>query len=200
MDYSHLRLIIVATLFYLALISYVLYRGYDLFKNRWITRHFQPHSSPKKSLEVTGLDKDVLERLVHDFKDKYEKHGLPAYETRISGHTDGGFTIEFPGDIHPKLFALMVNYLTYPFDIDLNSTHIQVLGHATIDSEFAGTPTELRGQSAVVYVPVEDTLHNIVLAKTNDGTFMSTSLPTFRWRLLRTYDKSYEPPSMGRGA
>jgi len=58
------------------------------------------------------------------------------------------YQLKFPIGIHPQIFIYLINYLAYPFDLNLTNRSIFVVGQATLNTGFEGVDPSLIGQKS----------------------------------------------------
>ena len=92
------------------------------------------------------------------------------------------YRLNFPEDIHPSLFASLINYLLYPIEIEIPGRSITVAGKTTLNSAFEGIFESLIGEKAVLYVPEADQDHDVVYLQTESGANFANVFSESIWR------------------
>jgi hypothetical protein len=143
---------------------------------------FTPNSINDKVIFVKGWDEVEIRQIINDFIEQDKDVLYPAYT--IEPHQQGEhlYRLTFPQDIHPWLFAFLINYLVYPFDLDLETRVILVVGKATLNSEFEGIDSSLLGQKAILYVPEDDEDYDVVYMQAESGINFARSFNEMKWR------------------
>jgi hypothetical protein len=129
---------------------------------------------------VSGWNEDELRQILDDFSAE-NVAGFPPYTIELHKHLEGYFRLTFPEDIHPSLFASLVNYLVYPIELDAGDRQLVVVGNTTLNSTFERIPKEFFGQKAVLYVPENDDDHDVVWLQTENGVNFANSLDGNNW-------------------
>lgn len=143
---------------------------------------FAPDAQNDKLIFVQGWDEAELRKIISDFVKNYENDGYPPYSIEPHKQNDKLFRLQFPKDIHPLLFTFLVNFIAYPFDLDLTNRHIVVAGTTTLTKGYEGLDESLIGRKAVLYLPENDDDHTIVYIHFSDGTTYANSFHDLVWR------------------
>ena len=120
--------------------------------------------------------------VISDFIKTYENDGYPSYSIEPRKQQETLFRLQFPKDIHPQLFTFLVNYIAYPFDLDVESRSIVVAGKTTLTRGFEGLDESLIGQKAVLYLPQDDRDYTVVYLRTLSGITFANSFSDLVWR------------------
>jgi hypothetical protein len=174
-----LLLIVVVALVAAACLSF---RGRGASSESATTSSFTSDPKNDKAILVKGWDESELWKIIHDFNETYKNNGYPAYTIEPHKQSANLYRLTFPQDIHPRLFTFLVNYLAYPFDLDLNGRSITVGGRTTLSSDFEGIDSSLVGQKAILYIPENDEDHDVVYMQTESGVNLANSFTELKWR------------------
>ena len=120
---------------------------------------FVPDLNNDKVIFVRGWNENDLRKIFADFVKTYENDDYPAYSIEPHKQQEKLFRLQFPKDIHPLLFTFLINYIAYPFDLDITNRSILVAGTITLTRGFEGVDQSLIGQKALLYLPVNDQDH-----------------------------------------
>jgi hypothetical protein len=145
---------------------------------------FTPDPKNDKVVFVQGWDETEMRKIIADFVKNYEDDGYPPYSIEPHKQNDKLFRLQFPKDIHPLLFTFLVNFIAYPFDLDLTSRHIVVAGTTTLTTGYDGLDGSLVGRKALLYLPENDDDHTIVYMHFSDGTTYANSFHDLVWRRI----------------
>ena len=143
---------------------------------------FTPDPQNDKVIFVQGWDETELRKIISDFVKNYEDDGYPAYSIEPLKQNDKLFQLKFPKDIHPLLFTFLVNFVAYPFDLDLTNRHIVVAGTTTLTKGYDGLDESFIGRKALLYLPENDQDRTIVYMHFSDGTTYANSFHDLVWR------------------
>lgn len=141
---------------------------------------FDPDLQNDKVVVVSGWNEDELHQILDGFMAE-NPSGAPPYRVELDQQHETSFRLTFPGDIHPSLFASLVNYLVYPIELGTRDHQLTVAGQTTLDFTFEGIPKSLLGQKAVLYVPENDDDHDVVCLQTETGINFANSLNGNSW-------------------
>lgn len=121
---------------------------------------FIPDPNNDKAIIVSGWDEDELGKALDDFIGQ----GTSGRPSRIDIYAslENLYRLTFPEDISVVNFIALINYLNYPIDLGGPERKITVAGNASLNSEFAGVPESLWGESIILYVPEDDEEHDVV--------------------------------------
>jgi hypothetical protein len=134
-----------------------------------------------KLVMVSGWNEHELRQILDDFSAE-NVTGFPPYTIELHKPREDHFRLTFPEDIHPALFASLVNYLIYPTEFGIPNRDLVVAGNTTLNSAFEGIPKNCFGQKAVLYVPEHDDDHDVVWLQTETGINFANSLDGNNWR------------------
>ncbi len=143
---------------------------------------FVPDPHNDKVVFVQGWDETEIQKIIADFVKTYENDSYPAYSIEPHKQSDKLFRLQFPNDIHPLLFMFLVNYIAYPFDLNLKNRAIVVAGTSTLTRGYEGLDESLIGRKALLYLPENDQDHTIVYVHFSDGTTYANSFNDLVWR------------------
>ncbi len=146
---------------------------------------FVPNPANDKLLISSGWNAAELEKLLRDFQLLYSGRFQPAFTIQSTQVKSTEFRITFPNDIDPILFYFLVNYASYPKDLDLSNRTILIAGRATLDQNFALPNPSLIGQKALIYVPSDDHEFDLVYVKTEQGQVFEDSFASSKWKLVQ---------------
>lgn len=142
---------------------------------------FSPDPDNDKIIAVSGWNETELGQILDDFITQY-RSGWPPYRVEIVRQNANYLRLTFPEDIHPCLFAFLVNYARYPIGFELARRKITVVGQTTLDNSFDGIPEELFGQKAVLCTSENDEEYDIVYLQSETGLNFANSLGENNWR------------------
>ena len=146
---------------------------------------FIPDPHNDKVVFVQGWDETEMRKIIADFVKTYENDGYPPYSIETHKQNDKLFRLQFPNDIHPLLFTFLVNYITYPFDLNPTNRPIVVAGISTLTRGYEGLDESLIGRKALLYLPENDHDHTIVYMHFADGTTYANSFHDLVWRRVK---------------
>ena len=152
---------------------------------------FTPDLNNNKMIMVCGWQEDELIGLVDDFREQSSID--PPMEIEIQKRFESEFVLTFPGDIAPRDFAALVNYLMYPIDFDLAAHSLVVAGRTMLNADFTGIPESLHGKMAIIYVPENDDDYTVVHLRTETGDNFAGSLNEMVWQRV---DESHLPANV----
>lgn len=141
---------------------------------------FSPDPDNDKVISVSGWNEVELRQILDGFIAE-NSFGWPPYRIEHKEY-ENGFRLTFPEDIHPSLFAILVNYALYPVEFGITSRKIIVKGRTTLSEAFDGIPEELLGQRAVLYIPEDDEEYDVVYLQTETGRNFANTLGENNWR------------------
>ncbi len=88
------------------------------FEDQVMLPSFSPDPHNDKIIIVCGWHQAELKEILAGFLENYES-GWPPYRVEVSRKNEDCFGLTFPDDIHPSLFAFLVNYAMYPTDFSI---------------------------------------------------------------------------------
>jgi hypothetical protein len=142
---------------------------------------FSPDRENDKVITVSGWNEVELRQILDGFIAENDS-GWPPYRIELHKEHENCFRLTFPDDIHPSLFAILVNYAMYPLEFGITSRKIVVKGRTTLHEAFDGIPEELFGQRAVLYTPDDDEEYDAVYLQTETGLNFGNTLGENNWR------------------
>lgn len=142
---------------------------------------FTPNPQNDKVVLVKGWEENEIRKIVRDFIQTYENDGYPAYTIEPQKPSENLYRLTFPQDIHPRLFIFLVNYVAYPFDLDLKNRSIVVGGKTTLSAGFEIDPA-LVGKKAIFYIPEKDEERSVVYMQTESGVTLAKSFSEMEWK------------------
>jgi hypothetical protein len=143
---------------------------------------FTPNPENDKVILVKGWNEAEIHKIIHDFTETYKNDGYPAYTIEPHKQSEDLYRLTFAQDMQPQLFTFLVNYLAYPFDLDLKNRSIIVSGKTTLSSGFEGIDPSLVGKKAILYIPENDQDHDVVYMQTESGANLANSFTELKWR------------------
>jgi len=143
---------------------------------------FTPNPLNDKVILVKGWNEVEIRKIINDFIEMYESDGYPDYSIEPHKQEENLFRLTFPKDIHPSLFTFLINYLAYPFDLNLNNRVILVCGRTTLSEAFKGVDLSFIGKKAFLYIPQNDQEHVVVYMQTESGINLAISFTEMKWR------------------
>src|SRR5688500_14801262 len=135
-----------------------------------------------KMIVVKGWSEIEIQKFIRDFTETYKNDGYDPYTIEIDKRDDDLFQLTFPKDIHPGHFTFLVNYIAYPFDLDLDDGTVFVGGKTTLSAEFDGVDSSLIGQKAILYIPPDDQDQDVVYMQTEFGINLAISFSELKWK------------------
>ena len=141
---------------------------------------FTPDLHNDKSIVVKGWGENELRKIIDDFIAEN-----PRVPNRVETHKhfEREWELRFPEDLPAFEFIAMVNYLTYPLNLQA-ADDVSVLGQATLTSDFQGMPQRFIGTKAIFYVPENDEDFDVVFVKADNRAIFSYSLSEQMWKLV----------------
>jgi len=143
---------------------------------------FHPTDKNDKLVRVKGWTYNELNKIINDFINLYKKSNYPYYKIDITEIGPSFYKLSFPQDIHPMLFTILINYMAYPFEMDLNKHSIVVVGSATLNGDYAGINAEEFGRKATFYIPDKDVEHDVVYLDVENGKLYENSFTDCVWK------------------
>lgn len=89
---------------------------------------------------------------------------------------------EFSQDILSFDYLALINYLHYPIDVPAGGQLIDVIGKATLTSNFQGIPQSLIGKKGLFYIPDNDHNFDLVFVDTATPSTLKFSLSEQVWQ------------------
>ena len=193
-------LLILIVIFALITVACVSFRSKDAGSASAIPPSVMPNSENDKVILVKGWDESEIKKIIRDFIQTYERNGYPAYT--IEHHKESGnlYRLTFPQDIHPRLFTFLVNYLAYPFDLDLKNRSIIVGGRTTLSPGFDQIDSQFVGKNAILYIPENDRERSVVYLRTESGVTLANSFTELKWKRVNDARLSYEVKNLIGGS
>ena len=130
---------------------------------------------------MKGWDETEIKKIIRDFIESYENDGYPSYIIEPQKQSQNLYRLIFPQDIHPRLFMFLVNYIAYPFDLDLENRSLNVGGQTTLSADFDIDPA-LVGKKAIFYIPERDEERTVVYLRTESGVTLANSFTEMEWK------------------
>jgi len=153
-----------------------------LAQDRAMASAFVANPTNDTKVSVRGWNQSELRQILSDFRGPYD---LPMRgDWSVTNTPHGDLMIAFPSDIQPKLLLFLVNYIQYPKNFDLTHRSIGVLCRVTLTSAFGIPDTTLIGKRAMIYVPANDTEHDLVYAKVESGSAFRVPFTTLIWEAV----------------
>src|SRR6185437_8488927 len=135
-----------------------------------------PHND--KLIIARGWNETEIHRIINDFI--AENSGLP-FEVEINKRFEREFCVSFPQDILSFDYLALINYLNYPIDVPAGQP-IDVIGKATLTSNFQGIPQSLIGKQGLFYIPDNDHDFDLVFVDTATPSTLKFSLSEQVWQ------------------
>jgi hypothetical protein len=136
-----------------------------------------PHND--KLIITRGWNETELRGMIDDFV--AQNTGLP-FEVEIIKRFERDFCLTFPADIHSFDYLALINYLNYPIDFPASRHSIDVIGKATLTSDFQGVQESLIGEKALFYIPENDKDFDLVFVDTATNSTLKFSLSEQVWQ------------------
>ena len=128
-------------------------------------------------IHVTGWSTAEARRILGDFAKRYD---LDAATFAVSD-ADGGVRVRWTYPITSDVALFLVNYLAYPADLDLSGKPHEAVGVIPVPAGIA--PDDVAaGTLAKIYVPEDDTEHDLVHALLADGRAFRISFARMTWQ------------------
>jgi hypothetical protein len=175
-------LLLVIVLIALVAVACISFRGRGAGSESATIPNFTPNPENDKVILVQGWNEAEIRKIIHDFTETYKSDGYPAYTIEPHKQSENLYRLTLPQDIHPQLFTFLVNYLAYPFNLDLRNRSLIVGGKTTLSSGFEGIDSSLVGKKAILYLPENDQDHDVVYLQTESGINLANSFTELRWR------------------
>jgi len=145
---------------------------------------FTPDPNNDKAILIEGWNEDELRQILDDFLEQ-DLTAFAAFRIEIEKRLENSFELVFPEDIHPAEFVSLINYLTYPIDLDAAGRAIIVAGKTTLNSDFDGLPKSLSGKKAILYIPDNDQEHDVVYLQTESKITLAKYFNEVAWRTVK---------------
>ena len=143
---------------------------------------FTPNPMNDKVILVKGWNETEIQKIISDFTETYKNDGYQPYTIEVYNKEENLFRLSFPKDIHPRLFTFLVNYIAYPFDLDLKNRTVVVGAKTTLSAEFDGLDSSFVGKRAILYIPQDDQDHDVVYLQTDSGMNLANSFTEIKWK------------------
>ena len=144
---------------------------------------FPPDLENDKEITVSGWTEPELRQILSGFIAE-NNSGWPLNKFELHKELENSFRLTFPKDIHPFVFASLINYALYPIEFGVTDRKIIAVGKTTLNGTFEGIPQGLLGQKAILYVPENDEDHDVVYLQSETGVSFKNSLGENRWRQI----------------
>jgi hypothetical protein len=175
--------VLIAVVFIaLTAIACLSFRGKGVSIDSTAVPSFMPNPANDKVILVKGWNEVEIRKIINDFIEKYKSDGYPAYAVEPHKEEDSIFRLTFPKDIHPRLFTFLVNYIAYPFDLDLKNRTVVIGAKTTLSAEFDGVDSSFVGKRAILYIPQDDQDHDVVYMQTESGINLANSFTEIKWK------------------
>jgi hypothetical protein len=158
------------------------FRGKEISIDSTAVPAFTPNPVNDKIILVKGWNEVEIRKIINDFIETYKTDGYPAYAVELHKEEEGIFRLTFSKDIHPRLFTFLVNYITYPFDLDFKNRSVMVGAKTTLSADFDGVDMSLVGKRAILYIPQDDQDHDVVYMQTESGINLANSFTEGKWK------------------
>jgi hypothetical protein len=168
--------LIAVILVALTAVACLSFRGTRVSSESTSVPGFSPNPMNDKVILVKGWSGTEIQKTISDFTETYKDDGYQPYTIEAQKKEENLFRLSFPKDIHPRLFTFLVNYLAYPFDLDLKNRSVIVGGKTTLSAEFDGLDSSFVGTRAVLYIPQDDQDHDVVYSKWNPESILRIPL------------------------
>jgi hypothetical protein len=142
---------------------------------------FTPDPNNDKTILIQGWSEDELHQILDDFVEE-DLVVFAAFRIEIETRLDNCLVLTFPEDIHPAEFVSLINYLAYPINLDPAGQVVIVAGKTTLNSDFDGLPQIHAGKKALLYLPDDDTDHDVIFLQTESGVTLARSFSDGIWR------------------
>jgi hypothetical protein len=145
---------------------------------------FAPDLRNDKVVLISGWNEDELHKIVDNF-DQGKEPDEPPYEVEIQKQNENLYRLTFPRDVHPTVFAYLLNDLAYPMEFDLTGHRIVVAGKSTLSSAFEGIAASCFGRMAIIYLPENDADYDVVYMRTESGVAFAFSFNETVWQPVK---------------
>ncbi len=191
-------LILLIVVVALVTIGFIYFRGPSASSASAEPPSFTPNRENDKVVLVKGWDETEIKKIIRDFIEGYENDGYPGYTIEPQKQSENLYRLIFPQDIHPRLFMFLVNYVAYPFDLDLEKRSIVVGGKTTLSAGFEIDPA-LIGEKAMFYIPERDEERSVVYLRTESGVTLANSFREMEWKRVADPRLANEVQNLVRG-
>lgn len=100
---------------------------------------FSPNLRNDKVIMVSGWNEGELRKILDGFIAEADTDS-PACRIEVQKQYENHFRLTFPEDIHPSLFASLVNYVMYPIELRTTAHSLAAVGKMTLDVPFSWNP------------------------------------------------------------
>lgn len=174
-------ILIIVILVSLTAVACLSFRGKGVSSEANPVTSFTPNPVNDKVILVKGWNEVEIQKIINDFIETYRKDGYPSYSIEPHKQEENLFRLTFPQDVHPRLFTFLINYLAYPFDLDLKNRTVIVAGKTTLSAAF-DVDSSVVGKKAILYIPQDDQDHDVVYMQTESGINFANSFTELKWR------------------
>jgi hypothetical protein len=119
-----------------------------------------------KLIIVEDIDQADLQKVLTGFCNMYNKENYQVLP-RLTALNGKQFAISFPFDIDFEIYCYLINYLTYPMEME---RIVDVTAWATTKSKDNWITEKITGKKAMLFIPEDDTEHDNVYLTTFDNT------------------------------
>ena len=137
-----------------------------------------------KGLFAQGWTEGELNQILGEFQQMYRGRLPPNFSWEVHFDNRGVSWVIFPGDIEPRFFCWLVNYVQYPKGLDFRARSILVVGRATINSDFLPSEQSLIGKHMTFYIPADDKEHDVIFGRV-DGQSYKYPFTSEQWRTVQ---------------
>lgn len=138
---------------------------------------------------VSGWRTAELSEILVKFGSLYE---LPESAWKVQSATAYDLEVSFPHGISPGTLFYLVNYIHYPHDFDLRNRQLAAVAEIHLSNSTGIPDGASPGERAWIYVPENDTEHDLTYVMVSDGTAFEVSFTDMRWRRQETSRLSAE--------
>jgi hypothetical protein len=185
MNSQTLTILLILGLIVIAAIAFLSFRRREANLEQVAVAPFVPNPQNDKVIFVSGWSEDEIRKIIADFAKTYENQGYPPFLIEHQKKNENLYRLSFPQDIHPVLFAFLVDYVAYPFELDFENRSITVGGKSTLSLDFAGIDESLTGQRAIFYLPENDQEGAVVYMRTESEVYFANSFEGTTWERVQ---------------
>jgi hypothetical protein len=174
--------LVAVILVVLTAVACLSFRGKGVSTESASVPSFTPNPMNDKVILVKGWNETEIQKIISDFTETYKNDGYQPYTIEAHKKEENLVRLSFPKDIHPRLFTFLVNYIAYPFDLDLKNRTLVVGAKTTLSAEFDGLDSSFVGKGAILYIPQDDQDHDVVYMQTDSGMNLANSFTEIKWK------------------
>jgi len=129
---------------------------------------------------VSSASLHEIRTIINGFRERYKDDGLHL-DFQLAADGQGNFAITFPGDITFVYLCYLVNYLTYPIEVN---RHFEVVGWTSVRPQKGLNEHRIAGKEVMLYIPPDDSEYDTVWLVTGQNELFKIPFTSFHPVLL----------------